>query len=481
MSEGNQGYFKKHQEQAFLLKAFGLILVIIALGSYIRAYMGILFLLFPVVFLIYVRLQAISSNQSAFEILKQHITFMPFMYADGDRKKEGVAWVTYSLVAANVFIFYVFQQSPQIDPEVFEHLLFLPMEPNAWNVPLSAITSVFLHADNYHLWGNMVFLWVLGTVVEKRIGWVNFLLTYLAAGVLSGLISAAMGYLFLNELTHGLGASGAISGVMGIFAVRCYFKSMVFPLPILGVFSLILPISLKIRLNSLVIIGLFFIMDLSGGIGQISGTDFSNIGHWAHIGGMLSGIVFAAFMGLGSAAVEERHLEIGIKASDEGLSSGEGEESLRLALQKNPSNPEALLHLARMKSRHTTTDEGKDLYQKAMRLMVTAQPQKAASVFKEFHGKYLAGMEDLALMHRIAGILYKSGDFESALNALEAIVRSAKAPKELLERATFQFAAMLDEIGNEQAACMYYEGFLEKFPESQAAPKVRARLSKANA
>ena len=48
---------------------------------------------------------------------------------------------------------------------------------------------------------------------------------------------------------------------MGIFAVRCYFKSMIFPLPILGIFSLILPISLKVRLNSLAIMALFFLAE----------------------------------------------------------------------------------------------------------------------------------------------------------------------------------------------------------------------------
>jgi len=138
---------------------------------------------------------------------------------------------------------------------------------------------------------------------------------------------------------------------MGIFAVRCYFKSMIFPIPILGIFSLILPISLKVRLNSLVIIGLFFLADLSGGINQISGTGTSMIGHWCHLGGMISGMVLAGFLKLGEGAVEERHLEIGIKASGSAVGYGDGEQSLRKVLERSPDNCEALLALARIKSK----------------------------------------------------------------------------------------------------------------------------------
>lgn len=245
------GYLHRHQEQAFLLKVFFLVSLIIILKDYIDAFIGILMLVFPVLFLIYIRLKAIAANKSAMAVLKEHITFMPVFYTEGERKKEGTAWVTYGIIAINVFVFYGVQNSPFIDVEFFfNNLLFLPYEPNLWNVPVSAFTAIFLHADQGHLWGNMIFLWVVGTVVERRMGAKSFLFAYLLTGVAAGIIASAVHFLFLGEVSHGLGASGAISGVMGLFAVRCYFKSMVFPLPILGIFSLLLPIALKIRLNS---------------------------------------------------------------------------------------------------------------------------------------------------------------------------------------------------------------------------------------
>jgi len=472
-------YFRKHQEQAFLLKVFLLIFAILMLKGYIDAFMGVIMLVFPVLFLLYIRLKAIAANESATSILKQHITFMPFFYTEGERKKEGVAVVTYTLIALNAAIFYMLQLNPLLDQEfIYRNFLFLPPEPNFWNAPISAVTSLFLHSDDGHLWANMIFLWVVGTVVEKRMGWERFLTAYLIAGIFSGIVAASVHFIFLGEVSHGLGASGAISGVMGLFAVRCYFKSMVFPLPILGIFSLILPVSLKIRLNSLVIIGIFFYLDLSGGIGQITGTDMSNIGYWAHIGGMLAGICIAGFTGLGVQAVEERHLDIGVKAAEEGMTSGEGEESLKLVLQKNASNAGALLGLARMKSRFSSTEEGRDYYERAIKALAASNPQEAATVFKEFYSKYLSGVEPV-LQLRLSGVLYKRGELDIAARSLEMLSDSSDTPSDIRERAMYQCASILEEMGLDEAAASYYGRYVESFPDSPALPRIKAKLKTA--
>ena len=472
-------YFKRHEEQAFILKAFITIFFIIWFRAFLSGFIGLFILLFPVFFLFYIRLKAAASGESALDLLKQHITFMPFMYAEGERKKEGVAWATYSMILINIVVFYGIELDPLINTEfLFNNFVFLPHEPNLWNAPVSAFTAMFLHMDNFHLWGNMTFLWVVGTVIEKRIGWQNFLLLYLITGLLAGITFIAVHYLFLHEVGHGLGASGAIAGIMGIFAVRCYFKSMVFPLPILGIFSLILPISLKVRLNSLVIMGLFFLLDLGGGIGQITGEALSAVGHWAHIGGMVSGMLLAGFLGLGKGAIEERHLDIGIKASNEGIGLGNGEHSLRIALEKNPNNAEALMHLARIKSKFTLTDEGRDLYQKAIQATAASKPQEAAAIYKEYYSKYLKGVEPV-LQYRLAGIFYKNKDLDMASRCLEMLLNSASIPIEIRERAMFQCAMILEEMGLNEAATSYYTRFMETFPNSSAVPKVKAKLGRA--
>ncbi len=476
VGEGSEvGYFARHQEQAFILKAFGMIAAILLLRGFLSGTFVVLaFFLFPVVFLVFIRLQAAVEGQNPSEVLAQHITFMPVMYTEGERKKEGVAAVTYSLIAANIVIFYGWEI--WADPEFLGNFLFLPENINAWNVPVSAFTSMFLHAGNGHLWGNMTFLWAVGTVVERRVGHKRFLALYLLTGLAAGLFGVVAHRLFLGQTLHGLGASGAIAGVMGIFAVRCYFKSMVFPLPILGIFSLIFPVSLKVRLNSLVIIGLFFLADLGGGIAQAAGSSESNVGHWIHIGGMLAGIGLALFLKLGDQAIDERHMEIGTQAMAGGkVALGTGEESLRVALQRNPDNADAALMLARIQSKYSATEEGGELFRRAIALLIDTRPAEATAAFKEYFQKYLKGM-DGEVQYRLAAAYFKQKDLEMASRSLEMICRDGQTPPPLKEKALFQCARVYEAMGFQEAAVELYAQFVSSFPASPHLPLARAKL-----
>jgi hypothetical protein len=317
---------------------------------------------------------------------------------------------------------------------------------------------------------------MLGTVVERRVGHLRFLWLYLITGLFGGISFVLIEFLFNGRAGHILGASGAIAGIMGIFAVRCYFKSMVFPLPILGIFSLIFPISLKVRLNSLVIIGLFFLMDLSGGIGQITGDGHSMVGHWAHLGGMISGMLIAGlFLKLGEMAIEERHLEIGLKASEAAVGFGGGEKSLLIALKRNPENAEAILALARLKTKFTSGPEGKGLYEKAIRLLIAAQPQEAVEIFKEYYRKYFTGVEP-QLLYRLAVIMERNLDMDHASRAYELLLKEPEIPLELRQRTLYQAAALLEKMEHDEAARHLFEQLLSEFPDAPAAAKARMKL-----
>jgi membrane associated rhomboid family serine protease len=467
-------YFSKHQEQAFILKAFLVIAGIIFVTNYLSGLLALFILLFPIMFLFYVKLEAASTGQSATAVLAQHITFMPVMYTEGERKKEGVAWVTYSLIAINILVFYGYEL--QVNPQIIlNNLVFIPVEPNIVNVPISLFTSIFLHADGGHLWGNMLFLWALGVVVEKRIGWNKFLLFYLLAGVSASILSAVVHFMAFREPVHGLGASGAIAGVMGLFAIRCYFKSMVFPLPILGIFSLILPISLKVRLNSLVIIGLFFLADLHGGIGQVAGQSSSNVGHWAHLGGMMCGIILGMMFNLGEEAVEERHMEIGGQALSNGGDLYKGEESLRLALKKNPKNAEAMILLAKMRSKFQPTEEGAELYRKGMDILAVNRLKDVAATFKEYYERYLTGCNPETLF-KIAGYYHQHKDHEWAAKCFELLSDDEATPSNIREKAMFQCARQMEFVGKIDIALHYYRQFVDKFPDSAFKPKALSRI-----
>lgn len=471
-------YFERHEEQAFIAKAFLTIFLIIFVRAYLSGLLALLLILFPVIFLIYIRLKAASEGVSPYELLKQHVTFIPIMYAEGDRKKEVIPWVTYCTILLNVLIYYLYEAAPWGDVKfITNNLVFLPREPNFWNVAVSAFTSMFLHAGGGHLWGNMVFLWVLGTSVERRIGHDRFALLYIITGLFGGVAFVLSWFIASGEPGHALGASGAIAGIMGIFAVRCYFKSMIFPLPILGIFSLILPISLKVRLNSLVIIGLFFLADLSGGIGQLSGESASMVGHWCHLGGMISGIFLAAFLKLGEGAVEERHLEIGVKAAGAKIGYGEGEQSLRLVLQRNPDNVEAMLMLARVKSKYAPSDEGRELYSRVIPLLISGNPQEAAQAYLEYGKSYREHLEPAVLVS-LADIFQRRGDLDTATRCLDAVIAVSDVAPPVRQRALAQCAAMLDKLGFEEVAVGYYETLITEFPQAEVTQRAYVRLGR---
>jgi len=470
---GLSEYFEQHEEQAFIAKAFLTVVAIIFIKEYLSGLLAVFIFLFPVIFLIYIRMQAAVEGKSAYELLKENITFLPLMYAEGERNREVKPWVTYSIIFLDILIFYGWEI--RVNPEALKDLVFLPHDPNLFNVPISAVTSMFLHASGGHLWGNMTFLWMLGTVVERRVGHLRFLWIYLATGLIGGLAFILVEFLFNGQAGHILGASGAIAGIMGVFAVRCYFKSMVFPLPILGIFSLILPISLKVRLNSLVIIGLFFLMDLSGGIGQISGVH-SQVGHWAHLGGMISGMIIAGlFLKLGEMAIEEKHLEIGVKASEAKIGFEGGERSLLIAMEKNPDNPETILAMARIKTKFNPGPEGKELYERVMKLLISSRPQEAVNIYKEYYRKYLAGVEP-QLMYRLAVVMERAFDMDSASRAYEMLLKEPGIAPDMRQRALYQAASLLDKMGHDEAASSLYRQFASEFPDAPAAQKVRFKL-----
>ncbi|WP_136526553.1 rhomboid family intramembrane serine protease [Geomonas ferrireducens] len=466
-------YFQEHEEQAFVAKALATAIIITVIKSSFPGLISLLYLLLPLVFLVVLRFHAAASGVDASQLLREHITFFPMMSTEDERRSEIKPWVTYSLILANVLIFYFFETQVPLE-FISDNLVFLPHKPDLFNVPLSAFTSMFLHGSNGHLWGNMTFLWVIGSAVERRVGKKRFFWCYLATGLIGGLVFILVEFLFHGKAGHALGASGAIAGIMGIFAVRCYFKTMTFPIPILGIFSLILPVSLKVRLNSLVIMSLFFLSDLSGGLEQISGQG-SMIGHWAHLGGMISGMLVAGYLKLGDDAVEERHLEIGIKASVAAVGFQGGERSMQIALDRNPNNVDALLGMARLKTKFHSSEEGQALYENALEILLVERPAEVAEVLEEYLRKYFTPPAVPNLVTRLAEAMGKAGRTELQVPCLERVIEVLDVPTPQREKALYQLATLLEFTSCFEAARSRFAQFVFEYPHSVLAEKARER------
>jgi len=146
--------------------------------------------------------------------------------------------------------------------------------------PLSLISSMFLHGGWFHIIGNLWFLWVFGDNVEDQLGPVRFVVFYLLCG-----LAAAGAQIASNpdSTVPMVGASGAIGGVMGAYALL-FPNVRVNMLVFLGIYVT------TIRVPAVFMLGYWFLLQLLGGLPSLD-ADEGGVAFWAHVGGFLAGLV----------------------------------------------------------------------------------------------------------------------------------------------------------------------------------------------
>lgn len=196
---------------------------------------------------------------------------------DDNSLRRTVPGVTYALIAVNVLVFLV--ELAQPDPQAY--LLrwgAVPARISAGQGLETLVTSMFLHAGWGHLLGNMLFLFIFGDNVEDALGHVRYLLFYLACGLASGLAQV-----FVSPLADipGVGASGAISGVLAAYLVM-FGNNRVRVL--VGFIPLVVPAYLMI--------GVWIAIQFLNGAASIGQTAQSGgVAYAAHVGGFVAGLV----------------------------------------------------------------------------------------------------------------------------------------------------------------------------------------------
>ncbi len=237
---------------------------------------------------------------------------------DDNRDRRTVPLVTWGLIALNVFIFAFFQGCGEnlrftyaystvpaeilsgkdvvtqdhvaVDPQTREKFLIPGLQRTPVSVYLTILISMFMHAGIAHLLGNMLYLYIFGDNVEDRLGHLRFLLFYLFCGA-----AAALAQVYTTKLTGGnlnvpiLGASGAISGVLGAYLLlfpRRRIRVLVF-----AFFTAQFP--------ALVVVGLWFIFQLINGLGYLGVSSGGGVAYAAHIGGFIAGLFTVMFWTIG--------------------------------------------------------------------------------------------------------------------------------------------------------------------------------------
>jgi membrane associated rhomboid family serine protease len=219
-----------------------------------------------------------------------------------DVPSRGVPLVTLVLIALNVVAF-LYQMSLELGADAVpadrgvlksaEAFVFefgaVPCRISgacAWDFPHPAVTiftSMFLHGGLFHIGGNMLYLWIFGDNVEDVLGHFRFVIFYLACGVAAALTQTAMAR---ASHTPMIGASGAISGVLGAYLLLFPY-ARVLTLVTVGFFIRL------VYVPAVVVLGFWMVVQfvygfLALGAGAETGT---GIAWFAHIGGFLAGIV----------------------------------------------------------------------------------------------------------------------------------------------------------------------------------------------
>jgi membrane associated rhomboid family serine protease len=229
-----------------------------------------------------------------------------FPISDENERGHGPAYVTLALIAINVIVFVILQGAGAtaggeeftygwsavpveittgtdlVEPETITvqgETLVVPQEPGPSPIWLTLLSSMFMHGGWLHLAGNMLFLWIFGDNVEHRVGHAMFLAFYLVAGLI-----ATFSQILINpdSVIPTLGASGAISGVLGAYLVLFPGnRVMVF------LFRVLVPVP------AIVAIGMWAVFQVATGIGTIAiGEETGGgVAYLAHIGGFVSGLV----------------------------------------------------------------------------------------------------------------------------------------------------------------------------------------------
>lgn len=197
--------------------------------------------------------------------------------------------VTIALIVANVLVFlHQVSLGPRAGAAFVAAFGAVPAQitgaaPHAAPVlapPLTVLSSMFLHGGFAHLLGNMVFLWIFGNNVEDATGHLRFVVFYVACGVAAALSHVAAQPASTVPM---VGASGAISGVLGAYFLL-YPHARIVTLVFLGFFAQ------TVRVPAFFFLGLWFVMQSLSGVASI-GRAGGGVAWFAHVGGFVAGLL----------------------------------------------------------------------------------------------------------------------------------------------------------------------------------------------
>ena len=240
---------------------------------------------------------------------------------DDNSDRTITPYVNYAIIAANILVFvflqqlgtnehftYAYSTVPKeiitghdvvtstrvlVDPVTGQRLLVPGLAETPFSVYITLFTSMFMHGGIAHIAGNMLFLWIFGDNIEDRLGHIRYVIFYLVCGLIASLshviATATLATDQSSLLVPSLGASGAISGVLGGYILLYPTRRVTV---ILFRFLTDVP--------AYVAIGLWFVFQLISGLGMLGGgSQQGGVAYAAHVGGFIAGLALIKVFQIG--------------------------------------------------------------------------------------------------------------------------------------------------------------------------------------
>lgn len=245
---------------------------------------------------------------------------MIFPIGDDNSDRTTTPYVNYIFIAVNIFVFvllqglgnnleftYAFSTVPEEiitgedlvtdsetvrDPVTDERYVMPGLEPTPFTVYITLLTSMFMHGSIMHIFGNMLYLWIFGDNLEHALGHIRYFLFYMVCGVIASLAHVATAvFTDSNLMIPSLGASGAISGVLGGY-ILLFPKRKVRAILVRSV----------VEIPAFAALGIWIVFQLISGF-LSAGEEGGGVAYGAHIGGFFAGLILVKFFTIGRKSV----------------------------------------------------------------------------------------------------------------------------------------------------------------------------------
>lgn len=207
---------------------------------------------------------------------------MFFPIGDDQIKGGAYPFFSYTFLVLNILIFlYQITLSPDSLIIFFDHFSTVPVYITEGHHYGTLVTSMFLHGSAMHLIGNMMFLWVFADNIEATVGNLTFLFFYLLGGVI-----ASLAHVFFNLDSNipSLGASGAISAVLGAYLIM-------FPHSRIKAILFLIFILKRVTMPAIVFLGIWIAIQVFSTIQSMSMVESTGTAWFAHLGGLAFGLI----------------------------------------------------------------------------------------------------------------------------------------------------------------------------------------------